>query len=257
MSIQDRASELLRLHTDPELLVLVNVWDVVSARAVADQPGCHALATASHSIAASNGYPDGENIPPDLMLDAVGRIAAATDLPVTADLEAGYGDPGETIRRAIGAGVVGANIEDQMRPLADAVAVVEAVVGAGAAEGVPFVLNARTDAFLKAADETPYEEVVAEAIARGQAYLDAGATCVFVPGHLDEPTVIELVDALGERRISTIGYPGSLPAEMLARLGVARLSYGPWSQRLALHALADSAADLLAGGALPEDVREF
>ena len=86
----DKARELLRLHTDPDLLVVVNVWDVISARVVADTPGTKALATASHSIAASFGYPDGEHIPRALMIEAVGRIAAAVELPVTADLEAGY-----------------------------------------------------------------------------------------------------------------------------------------------------------------------
>jgi 2-methylisocitrate lyase-like PEP mutase family enzyme len=141
----ERAAELLRLHTDPALLVVVNVWDVISATVVADVPGTRALATASHSIAATLGYPDGERIPRDLMIDMVGRIAAAVDLPVSADLEAGYGDAGETARRAIGVGIVGANLEDQMKPLPDAAAAVAAVVEAGEAEGVPFVLNARTD----------------------------------------------------------------------------------------------------------------
>ena len=95
----------------------MNVWDVASARVVAQTEGTQALATASHSIAAMYGYEDGEHIPLDLMLEAVGRIVEAVDLPVTADLEGGYGDAGETVRRAIGLGVVGANIEDQMKPL--------------------------------------------------------------------------------------------------------------------------------------------
>ena len=106
------------LHTDPALLRLVNVWDVASARVVAQTEGTQALATASHAIAAMYGYEDGEQIPLDLMLEAVGRVVDAVDLPVTADLEGGYGDAGETCRRAIGLGVVGANIEDQMKPLA-------------------------------------------------------------------------------------------------------------------------------------------
>ena len=87
MTLSDKAATFLKLHTDPELLVLVNVWDAVSAKVVADSPGCRALATASHSIAASHGYPDGEKIPLDLMIDAIGRIVAAVDLPVSADLE--------------------------------------------------------------------------------------------------------------------------------------------------------------------------
>jgi 2-methylisocitrate lyase-like PEP mutase family enzyme len=119
MTLSAKAAELLRLHLDPELLVLVNVWDAASAKIVAGLPGCRAIATASHSIAAAHGYPDGEQIPQDEMITATAQIAAAVDLPVTADLEAGYGDAGTTVRRAIGAGAVGGNIEDQMRPLAD------------------------------------------------------------------------------------------------------------------------------------------
>jgi len=112
-----RARTLLDLHTAPEILVLANVWDVVSARVVAAVDGVTALATASHSIAATFGYEDGENIPLDLHLDMVRRITAAVDLPVTMDFEAGYGDAGETARRAMGAGAVGGNLEDRMRPL--------------------------------------------------------------------------------------------------------------------------------------------
>ena len=125
---RSRATTLLDLHRAPELLRVVNVWDVISAKVVADVEGTKALATASHSIAATYGYPDGEHIPVDLMLEMVGRIAASTDLPVTADLEGGYGDPAETVRRAIGLGVVGANIEDQMRPVAEAAANVEKIM---------------------------------------------------------------------------------------------------------------------------------
>jgi 2-methylisocitrate lyase-like PEP mutase family enzyme len=250
----EKAAELRRLHTDPELLVVVNVWDAISATVVADVPGTRALATASHSIAATLGYPDGERIPRDLMIDMVGRIAAAVDLPVSADLEAGYGDAGETVRRAIGVGIVGANLEDQMKPLPEAVAAVAAAVKAGEAEGVPFALNARTDAFLKAGDRDR-KDVVADAVERGRAFLDAGATCVFVPGLLDEPTVTALVEGIGERRVSVINVPGSLPQARLAELGVARVSFGPWTQRATLTYLSDLAAGLYGGGALPDGVR--
>jgi 2-methylisocitrate lyase-like PEP mutase family enzyme len=249
-STADRAAELRRLHDAPELLVMVNVWDVISATTLAALDGCRAIATASHSIAASAGYPDGEHIPRDEMLEAVRRIAAAVDVPVSADLEAGYGDAGETVRRAIALGIVGANIEDQMRPFDEAVAAVAAVTAAAEAEGVPFALNARTDAFLRAGDRDR-EDVIADAIARGRAFLDAGATCVFVPGRLDEPTVERLVAGIGERRISVIGVPGTPPLPTLERLGVARISLGPWSQRIALTAWADAAEKIL----LPEGVR--
>src|SRR3954451_7789425 len=201
---RDKASTLLRLHQAPELLTVVNVWDVISATVVAAVDGTTALATASHSIAASYGYEDGEHIPVDLMLEAAGRIAASTDLPVTADLEGGYGDPAETVRRAIALGVVGANIEDQMRPVAEAAANVEKIMAVAEDEGVDFVLNARTDAFVTGRDRDR-TEVLADAIERGRAYLDAGAPVVFVPGRLDEQQVSALVDAWGPQRLTLIG----------------------------------------------------
>ena len=250
----EKAAHLLRLHTGPDLLMVVNVWDVVSATVVASVPGTKAIATASHSIAATFGYPDQEVIPRDLMIDMCGRIAAAVDLPVSADLEAGYGDAGETVRRAIGVGVVGANLEDQMRPLPEAVAAVRAAVAAGEAEGLPFVLNARTDAYFMAGERDP-KEVLADAIERGRAFLDEGAACVFVPGQLDEPTVAALVDGIGERRVSVIAVPGSLSTARLAELGVARVSFGPFTQWATLGHLAELATDLYAGASLPPGIR--
>lgn len=254
-SVSERATELLRLHREPALLTVVNVWDAISARVVAATPGTTALATASHSIAATLGYPDGEVIPVAEMLDMVGRIVAATELPVAADLEAGYGDPGDTIRRAIGVGVVGANLEDQMKPLGDAVAAVEAALAAADAEGVPdFVLNARTDAFLKAGDRDP-GEVLADAVSRGRAFLDAGAPVVFVPGLLDEGQIGTLVDAFGPQRLTLIGLPGLPSLARLDQLGVARVSYGPMSQRVALTALQELVEAVHAGGGVPSSMR--
>jgi 2-methylisocitrate lyase-like PEP mutase family enzyme len=249
-----KASELLRLHEAPEILQVINVWDAITAKVATDVQGTAALATASHSIAASLGYKDGENIPLDLMVEAVGRIAASTALPVSADLESGYGNPGETTRKAIGVGIVGANIEDRMRPLAEAVAQMAAAAQAGQAEGIDFVLNARTDAFLRGKDRDP-AEVLADAIERGRAYLDVGAINVFVPGLLDEPTVAALVEGIGWNKVSVINVPGSLAPAKLQELGVSRISYGPWTQRVALTAFADAIANLLAGGGLPEGTR--
>lgn len=180
------------------------------------------------------------------------RIVATTDLPVSADLEAGYGDVATTIARAITAGVVGANLEDQMRPLPEAAAAVRAAVRAAESEGVPLVLNARTDAFL-ASDNREPAQVLADAIARGRAFLDAGASCVFVPGRLDAPTISELADAFGPGKLSVLGMPGSFPLVELAAIGVARVSYGPYPQRLALDALAGHAAALMSGHLLPDN----
>ncbi len=252
----DRARALLDLHTAPEILVLANVWDVVSARVVAGTEGVRALATASHSIAATFGYEDGERIPLDLHLDMVARIAAAVDLPVSMDMEAGYGDAGETARRAIAAGVVGGNLEDGMRPLPDAVAAVEAVLGAGREAGIDFVLNARTDALLRADPSADRTAVLTEAVRRGRAYLDAGAPVVFVPGAVEHGEIAVLAEAFGPGRLSVIAVPGRSPSvRELQELGVARVSAGPNTQRVALTALQDATAELLAGGALPPSTR--
>ena len=256
MSTAEKAQELRRLHDAPELLVVVNVWDAITATTVANTPGTRALATASHGIAASRGYPDGEVIPRDEMISEVGLIARQTDLPVTADLEAGYGDPGGTIARAIDVGIVGANLEDQLKPLSDAVKAVEAAVAAGERAGVPFALNARTDAWVRGGDRDP-KVILDDAIERGRAYLEAGATSFFVPGRLDEETIRTLVSELGERKVNVIGVPGMPGTARLRELGVARVSFGPWSQNVALTALATLAEDAYAGGGLPEGTRKL
>ena len=190
------------------------------------------------------------------MIQAVGRIAAAVDLPVSADLEAGYGNAGETIRRAIGVGIVGANLEDEMRPFDEAVAAVAAAVRAADVEGVPFALNARTDAFLRAGDRDR-EAVTADAIERGRAFLDAGATCVFVPGKLDNAADGRRAwsRASATARSASSRCPGRCTQAELTSLGVARISFGPWSQRVALTAWADTATELLGGASLPAGVR--
>lgn len=253
-STAEKATLLQELHAAPELLLVVNVWDAITAKVVAETPGTKALATPSHGIAASRGYPDGEKIPRDEMIAEIALIVrTAGDLPVTADLEAGYGDPGGTVARAIEVGAVGANLEDQMKPLDEAVKAVEAAVAAAQSAGVDFVLNARTDAFLKTDPET----ALAEAITRGRAYLDAGASNFFVPGKLDEDQVARLVGELGERKVNLIGIPGSIPLARAQALGVSRVSYGPWSQNVALTALAKLAEDVYDGGGLPADTRKL
>jgi len=134
------------------------------------------------------------------------------------------------------------------------VANVEAIVKAGEAEGVRFALNARTDALVRGGDR-PLADSIADAIERGRAYLDAGAVTVFVPGILDADVTRQLVDGIGENRISVIGLPGALTAAEYEALGVARISYGPLTQRVALTALQDVASSLYAGGVIPETTR--
>jgi 2-methylisocitrate lyase-like PEP mutase family enzyme len=249
--VSDRADELRRLHEAPELLVLVNVWDVAGARTVAAQPGCRAIATASHSIAAAQGEPDGEALTRDAMLAAVGAIARAVELPVTADLERGYGDTpddvAETMRAAAGLGVAGCNIEDSvrgggLRDLDDAVARVAAAVAAG------LVVNARTDAFLIGGDGA-----FDAAVARGRAYLGAGAQCIFVPGVSDRDTIAGLVDAIGP--VSVFCSPASPPLAELEAMGVRRASFGPGPMGVAMAALAEAARSLLAKGDYLDSLR--
>jgi 2-methylisocitrate lyase-like PEP mutase family enzyme len=251
MSIHDRAAALKNLHEAPEILRVVNVWDAVSAKVIADLPETKAIATAGHSIAASFGYPDG-GMPLDTALAGVKTIVDAVELPVTADLDDGYDEPGETIRRAIGLGVVGANVEDRLRPFEESVARVRAIIAAAQSEGVDFQLNARTDAIVRGRDRSP-EENLADAIERGRAYLAEGAALVFVPGILDRDTTLRLVEGIGERKVSVIGLPGALSAAEYESLGVARISYGPLPQRVALRALRDLALDLQADGVIPAD----
>ena len=254
--LQTRARTLLDLHTAPEILVLPNVWDVVSAQVVAAVPGVKALATASHSIAATFGYPDGEHIPLELHLDMVGRIVRAVELPVSMDMEAGYGDPGATAARAIEAGVVGGNLEDAMKPLDEAVAAVRAVLEAGRAAGIDFVLNARTDVLVRAEEGADRDALIDEAIRRGRAFLEAGAPVVFVPRLVDRDEIRRVAEAFGPRRLTLISPPAAaIPARDMEALGVARVSTGPFTQRVALTALQDAAADVVGGGVLPAGTR--
>ena len=247
----DRALRLKALHEAPAILRVVNVWDAISAKTVAALPETAAIATAGHSIAASYGYPDG-GMPLDLALAGAKTVVDAVDLPVTADLDDGYEDPAETIRRAIGLGIVGANVEDRLRPFDESVARVAAIIAAAESEGVAFQLNARTDAIVRGG-ERPIRESVDDAIARGRAFLDAGAALVFVPGALTREVVEPLVAGLGRGKLSVIGAPGALAAADYEELGVARISYGPYIERVALRALRDAATDLYGSGVIPED----
>jgi 2-methylisocitrate lyase-like PEP mutase family enzyme len=247
----DRAQQLKALHEAADILQVVNVWDAISAKTVAALPETKAIATAGHSIAAAYGYADG-TMPLEVALAGVKTIVDAVDLPVTADLDDGYDNPAETIRKAIGLGVVGANVEDRLRPFDEAVARVSAIMAAANDEGIAFQLNARTDAIARGGNR-PIKDSINDAIARGRAFLDAGAALVFVPGALTRDVIEPLVEGLGQGKLSVIGAPGALPAVEMQELGVARISYGPFTQRVALRALHDLAAGLYSGGTIPAD----
>ena len=214
----EQATLLRRLHLDPPILVLPNAWDVASAKLLAAIPGVQALATSSAAVARSLGFEDGEQTPAAVMIAAAQRIADAVPLPVTADLEAGYGNPLATAQAAWDGGLVGLNLEDSrngvLRPVAEQSALIAEIRIA-----VPeLVINARIDVFVEGTG------AVDEAVERAGAYLAAGADCVY-PILCPAGTIPELV-----RRISgpvnvllAAGSPG--PAE-LDRLGVARATWG-------------------------------
>lgn len=246
MTQAQKADELRRLHEAPELLVLPNVWDAASARTVAALPGCRALATASWAICAAHGVADGGEIGAGRMCAAVATICGAVDVPVSADLEDGYGDAGATVRAAIEAGAVGCNLEDRLGPMAEHAGRIAAARQAGDALGVPIVVNARTDVFL--GDDPDVDE----AIERGRAYLEAGADCVFAIGAGD-PAHLRAMSRAFDGRLSVFAAPGWPPLRELE--GVARVTFGPGPMGAAYGALATTAAALLAGDAPPDAMR--
>ena len=210
---------------------------MASAVAVERHPSCRALATTSAGVARSLGWDDGERIPVERMLDAIARIAAAVELPVTADLEAGYGDPAATARAAWEAGAVGLNLEDRNAPLeeqCERIAAVRATVPG-------LVLNARTDVFLDGSADPD------EAIARANAYLRAGADCTFAIGLVERATIARLAREL-EGPLNVLATKDSPPVAELARLGVRRISLGSGLHRASLAAAGAGAAELFERG---------
>jgi 2-methylisocitrate lyase-like PEP mutase family enzyme len=235
------ARQFLALHDGRRTLMLPNAWDVASAR-IFEEAGFPAVGTSSAGIANSLGYPDGQKISRGEMLEVVHRIAEAVHIPVTADVEAGYGskpeDVAQTAREVLAAGAVGMNLEDLADGRADALADVSfqkekirAVVETSARAGVPLVLNARTDVFL-AGIGAP-ETRLARTIERLNAYRDAGAQCLFAPGVKDKETIAQLVSGVhGPLNIlATVGTP---PVADLEKLGVARVSVGSGPMRATL-----------------------
>lgn len=245
----DKARLFHSLHVSGRPLVLFNIWDAGSAKAVADA-GARALATGSWSVAAANGYADGEQVPLELALVNLARIAAGTPLPVTVDLESGYGataaEVGHTLRRAIEAGAVGCNLEDShpadgsLRPVAEQVERVSHARGAADTSGVPFFLNARTDVFFQKPAEAHDAEMVAQALERARAYAAAGADGLFVPGLVDATLIADLVEA-SPLPVNVMVGAGTPALARLAELGVARISHGPGPYFTAMRALAEAA----------------
>ncbi len=248
---QEKAERLRRLHHGPRALVLPNVWDVATARIVEDA-GFPVVATTSAGIAATLGYPDGQRITRKEMLGVVANIASAVHVPVTADMEAGYGitpdDMAETAKGLIEAGAVGLNLEDAIGRGDDCqvnlplqVEKIRSLREASVAQGVPLVVNARTDIYLLGIGDpaTRFDRTVQ----RLRAYRDAGADCLFAPGVRDADTIRKLVAAVGAP-LNILAGPGSPSIPELKTLGVARVSLGSSLARAALTKAIDAMKEL-------------
>lgn len=240
----ERAERLRRLHHGPAILVLPNAWDAASARLI-ERAGFPALATTSSGVAAALGRPDGERLSRTEMVEAIGRIVSAVTCPVSADIEAGFGaaleDKLTTVRAVIEAGAVGVNLEDS-RPdgsgalvaMEDQVGLLRAVRSLGDEMGVPVVVNARIDTYVKGWGEGPGR--LDETVRRARAYLGAGADCVFPIALRDAPTIAALVEGAGGP-VNILAGPGCPSIGELEALGVARVTFGGGLTRVALGAL--------------------
>ena len=254
-SQSDKAIQFRQLHRGPGVLILPNVWDVASAR-IFEDAGFPALATTSGGIAFSLGYPDGQRIPREEMMARIARIARAVHVPLTADVESGYGstpeDTAKTTRELIQAGVVGMNLEDASdrrdQPLIDLQLAVEKIRAAREAamklDG-QIVLNARTEVYLLPGGNPDAD--YSEALRRLVAFREAGADCVFAPGLKDADTIERLVKAVA-CPLNILAVPGTPSIPELAKLGVARVSVGSGPMRATLGLLRRVAEELKTSG---------
>lgn len=253
---KQKAITFRQLHHGPKILLLPNVWDVVSARII-EEAGYPAIATTSAGIAFSLGHPDGEKIPKEEMLARIGRIARAVNVPVTADVEAGYGKRPEhaaaTAQAVIEAGAVGINLEDgsgdPANPLLDLslqLEKIKAVREAAMKTGVLLVVNARTDVYLRAVGSTEGERY-GLALERALAFRDAGADCVFVPGLGDLATIGRLLSEV-KCPVNILAQAGYPTIAELEKIGVARVSMGSGPMRAGLGLLKRLAQELKDSG---------
>ncbi len=248
-SQSEKAALFAALHRPGDPVILYNIWDAGSARAVAEA-GAKAIATGSASVAAANGFSDGEGLPIEVALANAARIAASVELPVTVDFEGGYAAAPEevaaNVKRLAETGAIGCNFEDQvvggagLHAIADQAARIGAI---RAAVGADFFLNARTDIFLKAPADSHDDAKVDEAIARAEAYADAGASGFFVPG-LASLALLERVCAASPIPVNFMAFPGAPAAAEVAGVGVARISHGPFPYKAAMQALTAAAGEI-------------
>jgi 2-methylisocitrate lyase-like PEP mutase family enzyme len=245
------------LHRGPKILVLPNAWDVASAR-ILENAGVAAIATTSAGVAFTLGYPDGQKISREEMLGVVARIAAKVKIPVSADIEAGYGsrpeDAALTARAVIEAGAVGLNLEDRTgdRQLVDLSLQLEKIAAVRESSrkmGVPLVLNARTDVYFLEVGKP--ESRFGETLKRLNAFRDAGADCLFAPGIRDLGVISQLVREL-QFPVNILAGPGSPSIPELEKIGVARVSLGSSTMRATLGLLQRIAEELQTTGTYDE-----
>lgn len=259
-SVQKEKAELfLSYHHDKEILVLLNSWDAGSSRLI-EACGFKAVATTSMGIAASLGYPDCEVIQLPEMIDAITRIVTAVRVPVTADIEAGYGNTVDeivdSVRKIIATGIVGINIEDsiELNPKlideAECCERISAIRALSDSLGFHLVINARTDSFYTS--QASAREKLAESIRRGNKYREAGADCIFVQPVSDKETIATLVKEINApiNILSNPGMGAGMPASVheLQDLGVARVSHGSGLMKATLALMKKVADELLAKG---------
>jgi 2-methylisocitrate lyase-like PEP mutase family enzyme len=252
-TLKAKAMHFLRLHKGPRILLLPNAWDAASAR-IFEAAGATALGTTSGGMAFALGYPDGQRVPRGEMLGLIARVARAVSIPVTADVEAGYGPSPEnvaaTVRDVVEAGAVGLNLEDAKSDLAlfevtEQVERVRAAREAATACGVPLVINARTDVYLQAVGDPAGS--FDESLRRLTAYRDAGASCLFLPGVRDASIIARMVRAVNMPLNVLVG-PGMPSVRDLENVGVARLSVGSGPMRAAMGLTRRIARELFESG---------
>src|ERR1044072_7611347 len=235
MTTQKENAEAFRsLHIKGSPVILFNVWDAGSAKVI-EEVGAKAIATGSWSVAAANGFDDGEKIPLDLVFANLERIVQSVALPVTLDFEGGYStnipELKENIRRLITAGGIGLNFEDGivggkgLHTIEDQCARIEAIREAAETSGIPLYINARTDVFLETYPAANNEADLPQALERAEAYAKAGASGLFVPG-LRDPNLIKKVCDATPLPVNILALPDTPTTKDMSELGVARISYG-------------------------------
>jgi len=248
MTQKEKAEAFKNLHVKGSPVILFNIWDAGSARAI-EQAGAKAIATGSWSVAAAHGFDDGEKIPLPLVLASIKRIVDSVALPVTLDFETGYAtDPAElkeNIKNVIAAGAIGINFEDRiigadgLHTIEDQSARIKAIREAAEEASIPLFINARTDVFLKTYPAKHDDDQLEEAVRRAEAYAGAGASGLFAPG-LRDPELIEKLCERSTLPVNILVLPDTPPPKTMAQLGVARISYGAAPYRQMVEALKEA-----------------